>query len=159
MVIFNGIGTPTTPFICIRLRVPYTQRYRCGDCFSLFIPRFYHSLSLDKRTGSTLSLYIKLNQLRELGRDIFIVMVITNLQVHGSTAPDSQEFYTADLVEDGRTISGQFSQSNTGDWIVYDQETEDIYPVLSVGDPDKEDISTWRNGDPIQLGVRIEGRL
>ena len=84
-------------------------------------------------------------------------MVITNLQLHGSTAPGSQVYYTADLVEGGRTISGQFSQSNTGDWIVYDQETEDIYPVLSVGDPNKEDISTWRDGDPIQLGECVEG--
>lgn len=83
-------------------------------------------------------------------------MVITNLQVHGSTAPGSQEYYTAVLVEEERTISGRFSQSNTGDRIVYDQETEDIYPVLSVGDPDKEDISTWRNGDTIQLGPYIK---
>ena len=81
-------------------------------------------------------------------------MVIANLQLHGSTAPGSQEFYTADLVENGRTIPVQFSQSNTGGWIAYNQETGSIYPVLSVGEPN--DISTWRDGDTIQLGPCIE---
>lgn len=81
-------------------------------------------------------------------------MVITNLQRHGSAATGSQGFYTADLVENGRTVSVQFSQSNTGGWIAYNQETGSIYPVLSVGEPD--DISTWRNGDPIQLGPCTE---
>lgn len=81
-------------------------------------------------------------------------MVITNLQRHGSAAHGSQEYYTADLVEDGRTVSVQFSQSNTGGWIAYNQETESIYPVLSVGEPN--DISTWKNGDPIQLGECVE---
>ncbi len=50
VVVFNEYkDKPTAPFICIRLRVFYTQRYRCGDCFRLFILRFYHNLLEDKR--------------------------------------------------------------------------------------------------------------
>ena len=81
-------------------------------------------------------------------------MVITNLQLHGPEVPGGRTFYTADLVEDGRTITVQISQSNTGGWIAYNQETENIYPVLSVGEP--TDLSTWKNGDPIQLGECVE---
>ena len=81
-------------------------------------------------------------------------MVITNLQLHGPEVPGGRTFYTADLVEDGRTITVQFSQSNTGGWIAYNQETENIYPVLSVGEP--SDNSTGKNGDPIQLGECVE---
>ena len=84
------------------------------------------------------------------------VMVITNLQLHGSTAPGSQEYYTANLVEGENSIPVRFSR-NTGtqNWTVYNQNTGAGYPVLSVGDPNKEDISTWRDGDPIQLGECI----
>ena len=50
VVVFNEYkDKPTAPFICIRLRVFNTQRYRCGDCFRLFILRFYHNLLEDKR--------------------------------------------------------------------------------------------------------------
>ena len=60
VVVFNEYkDKPTAPFICIRLRVFNTQRYRCGDCFRLFILRFYHNLLEDKRrNGSTLSFVI-----------------------------------------------------------------------------------------------------
>lgn len=80
-------------------------------------------------------------------------MVITNLQLHGSTVPGSQEFYTANLVEGENSIPVRFVQNaGTQNWTVYNQNTGAGYPVLSVGDPNKEDISTWRDGDTIQLG-------
>ena len=84
-------------------------------------------------------------------------MVITNLLLHGSTAPGSQEYYTANLVEGENSIPVRFVQNaGTNNWTVYNQNTGAGYPVLSVGDPNKEDISTWRDGDPIQLEECIE---
>ena len=37
-------GRDDSTIICIRLRVSHTQRYRCGDCFSLFSVRFCQNL-------------------------------------------------------------------------------------------------------------------
>ena len=83
-------------------------------------------------------------------------MVITNLQLHGSTALGSQMYYTADLVEGENSIPVRFSQNvGTNNWTAYNQNTGAGYPVISVGDPNKEEISTWRNEDPIQLGECI----
>lgn len=80
-------------------------------------------------------------------------MVIINLQLHGSTAPGSQEFYTADLMEGENSISGRFVQNaGTNNWTAYNQNTGADYPVVSVGDSNKDDISAWMGGDTIQLG-------
>lgn len=80
-------------------------------------------------------------------------MVIANLQLHGSAAPGSQEFYTADLMEGENSISVRFVQNaGANNWTVYNQNTGAGYPVVSVGDSNKDDISTWRGGDTIQLG-------
>lgn len=84
-------------------------------------------------------------------------MVITKRQLHGSAAPGSQEYYTANLVEGENSIPVQVSKNTgTNNWTVYNQNTGACYPVRSVGDPNKEDISTWKDGDPIQLGECIK---
>ena len=59
VVVFNEYkDKPTAPFICIRLRVFNTQRYRCGDCFRLFILRFYHNLLEDKRRNGLHTFFV-----------------------------------------------------------------------------------------------------
>ena len=62
VVVFNEYkDKPTAPFICIRLRVFNTQRYRCGDCFRLFILRFYHNLLEDKRRNGLHTFFLFVN--------------------------------------------------------------------------------------------------
>lgn len=90
-------------------------------------------------------------------------MIIANLQVHGSTDPASRPYYTADLVEindegtETSRIPVQFSQNaGCNAWTVYDELTEDAYPIQYVGSSNKmNDITTWKDGDWIELGIRI----
>lgn len=62
VVVFNEYkDKPTAPFICICLRVFNTQQYRCGDCFRLFILRFYHNLLEDKRRNGLHTFFLFVN--------------------------------------------------------------------------------------------------
>ena len=62
VVVFNEYkDKPTAPFICICLRVFNTQQYRCGDCFRLFILRFYHNLLEDKLRNGLHTFFMLLN--------------------------------------------------------------------------------------------------
>lgn len=92
-------------------------------------------------------------------------MFIRNLQLHGSTDPNFSPYYTADLVEANEegnetVINVEFSR-NVGrdDWTAYDHSTGNAYPVLFVGCPNNpnkmNDITTWEDGDCIELGVCI----
>lgn len=88
-------------------------------------------------------------------------MFIRNLRFHGSTDPNFRPYYTADLVEvnaeGNETVINVVFSRNVGrdDWTAYDQSTGNAYPILFVGLNKMNDITTWEDGDCIELGVCI----
>ena len=62
VVVFNEYkDKPTAPFICICLRVFYTQQYRCGDCSVYLLSGSTTTfLKISDETGSTLSFIVSI---------------------------------------------------------------------------------------------------
>ena len=81
-------------------------------------------------------------------------MRLQKLTEYLSSEKDSQVYYSAELVEDGRpSLHIVLNKSSSGDWTAYNEKTDILYPVSVVGK--SSDIRDWKDGDEIVLGVAI----
>ncbi len=77
-------------------------------------------------------------------------MKIQNLCEHQTNG--KTDFYSADLVGNRQQLSVSFSINTGGNGIsAYDSDNDLIYDVLSINGTHNTDISTWENGDEIEL--------